>query len=162
LVAFKTDTDISQKASVRDTFSANAKEPGSLTEALHLVVSARQQLDFQTREERVNPILMSNRAIAPPLPGVPIPPGNTLVQEARRREQEKRDREEREKQRFDTAVPPAHPPQVRCPVRFAFAIRVHDLTPSCFPSTRTRANSKFIVFVSYIPVQHSILLTDAW
>jgi hypothetical protein len=81
--------------------------------------------------------------------------------EARRREQEKRDREEREKQRFDTAVPPVHLPRVR-KVSCLLCIRVHDLTPSCFPSTRTRTNSKFIVFVSYIPVQHSILLTDVW
>lgn len=65
----------------RDTFSANAKEAESLTEALHMVVSARQQLDVQTREGRVNPILMSNRAIAPPLSDVPTPPADTLVQE---------------------------------------------------------------------------------
>jgi hypothetical protein len=65
----------------RDTFSANAKEAESLTEALHMVVSARQQLDVQTREERVNPILMSNRAMAPPLSVVPTPPADTLVQE---------------------------------------------------------------------------------
>jgi hypothetical protein len=63
----------------RDTFSANAKEAESLTEALHMVVGARQQLDVQTHEERVNPILMSNRAIA--LPDVPTPPADTLVQE---------------------------------------------------------------------------------
>jgi hypothetical protein len=66
---------------VRDTFSANAKEAESLTEALHMVVSARQQLDVQTREERINPILMSNRAIAPTLSDVPTPPADTLVQE---------------------------------------------------------------------------------
>ncbi|KAN0108950.1 hypothetical protein V8E52_009733 [Russula decolorans] len=65
----------------RDTFSANAKEAESLTEALHMVVGARQQLDVQTREERVNPIIMSNRAIAPPLSDVPTPPAVTLVQE---------------------------------------------------------------------------------
>ena len=41
-------------------------------------------------------------------------------------------------------------------------VLVHDLTPSCFPFTRTRTNSKFIVSVSYIPVQHSILLTSVW
>ena len=63
----------------RDTFSANAKEAESLTEALHMVVSARRQLDVQTREERVNPILLSNRAIA--LPDVPTPSADTLVQE---------------------------------------------------------------------------------
>jgi hypothetical protein len=65
----------------RDTFSANAKEAESLTEAVHMVVSARQQLDVQTREERVNPILMSNRAIAPPLPDVPTLPADTPAQE---------------------------------------------------------------------------------
>jgi hypothetical protein len=64
-----------------DTFSANAKEAESLTEALHMVVSARQQLDVQTRLERVNPILMSNRAIVPPLPDVSTPSADTLVQE---------------------------------------------------------------------------------
>ena len=63
-----------------DTFSANAKEAASLIEALHMVVSARQQLDVQTREERVNPILMSNRAIAP-LPDAPTLSADTLVQE---------------------------------------------------------------------------------
>ncbi|KAI0278105.1 hypothetical protein BGY98DRAFT_908443, partial [Russula aff. rugulosa BPL654] len=62
-------------------FSANAKEAESLTEALHMVVSARRQLDVQTRLERVNPILMSNRAIAPPLPDVSTPSADTLVQE---------------------------------------------------------------------------------
>ena len=65
----------------RDTFSANAKEAESLNEALHMVVGARQQLDVQTREERVNPIIMSNRAMAPPLSNVPTPPADTLVQE---------------------------------------------------------------------------------
>ena len=65
----------------RDTFSANAKEAESLTEAVHMVVGARQQLDVQTREERVNPILMSNAAIALPLPDVPTPSADTLVQE---------------------------------------------------------------------------------
>jgi len=64
-----------------DTFSANAKEAESLTEALLMVVSARQQLDIQTREERVDPILISNRAIAPPLSDVPTPSAGTLVQE---------------------------------------------------------------------------------
>ncbi len=65
----------------RDTFSANAKEAESLTEALHMVVSARQQLDVQTREERINPILMSNRAVALPLPDVLSPLADTLAQE---------------------------------------------------------------------------------
>ena len=64
-----------------DTFSTNAKEAESLTEALHMVVSARQQLDVQTREERINPILMSNRTMAPPLLDVPTPSADTLVQE---------------------------------------------------------------------------------
>ena len=64
-----------------DTFSANVKEAESLTEALHMVVGARQQLDVQTREERVSPILMSNGAIATPLPDVPTPPADTLVRE---------------------------------------------------------------------------------
>jgi hypothetical protein len=40
--------------------------------------------------------------------------------EARRREQVKRDREEREKQRFDSVVLPVHLLRVRCPVCFAF------------------------------------------
>jgi hypothetical protein len=65
----------------RDTFSANAKEAESLTEALHMVVSARQQLDVQTREERINPILMSNSAIAAPPPDVLTQSADTLVQE---------------------------------------------------------------------------------
>ena len=65
----------------RDTFSANAKEAESLTEALHMVVSARQQLDVQTREERTSPILLSNRAIAAPLPDALAPSADTLVQE---------------------------------------------------------------------------------
>ena len=65
----------------RDAFSANGKEAESLTEALHMVVSARQQLDVQTREERVNPILMSNRAIATPYPDVLAQSADTLVQE---------------------------------------------------------------------------------
>ena len=64
-----------------DTFSANAKEAESLTEALHMVVSARQQLDIQTREERINPILMSNKAIATPHPDVLAQSADTLVQE---------------------------------------------------------------------------------
>ena len=41
-------------------------------------------------------------------------------------------------------------------------VLVHDLTPTWFPFTRTRTNSKFIVSVSYIPVQHRILLTSVW
>ncbi len=64
----------------RDTFSANAKEAESLTEALHMVVGARQQLDVQTREERIIPILISNRAIASPLPDVLTLSADTLVQ----------------------------------------------------------------------------------
>jgi hypothetical protein len=65
----------------RDTFSTYTKEAKSLTEALHMVVSARQKLELQSREERVNPILMSNRAISAPSTDVPIPPADALVQE---------------------------------------------------------------------------------
>ncbi|KAI0298715.1 hypothetical protein B0F90DRAFT_687356 [Multifurca ochricompacta] len=67
--------------SERGNFPAHAKEAGSLTDALCMVVSARQQLDVQSREERVNPILMSNRAVAIPCPGMSAPLGNTFVQE---------------------------------------------------------------------------------
>ena len=65
----------------RDTFSTCTKEAKSLTEALHMVVSARQKLELQSREERVNPILMSNRAISAPSTDVPIPSADALVQE---------------------------------------------------------------------------------
>ncbi|KAH9962893.1 hypothetical protein BC827DRAFT_178946 [Russula dissimulans] len=64
-----------------DTFSAHAKEAESFTEALHMVVSARQQLELQSREERVNPILMSNRIVAPRSPDDLAPSADTLVQE---------------------------------------------------------------------------------
>lgn len=65
----------------RDAFSTYTKEAKSLTEALHMVVCARQKLELQSREERVNPILMSNRAISAPSTDVPIPPADALVQE---------------------------------------------------------------------------------
>jgi hypothetical protein len=65
----------------RDTFSAHAKEAESLTEALRMVVSTRRQLDLQTREERINPILMSNRAVATTPPDECAPLADTLVQE---------------------------------------------------------------------------------
>ena len=65
----------------RDTFSANAKEAESLTEALHMVVGARRQLDVQTRGQRVNPILLSNRTMAAHHLDVPAPSADTLVQE---------------------------------------------------------------------------------
>jgi hypothetical protein len=64
-----------------DIFPAHAKEAESLTGALHIVVGARLQLDLQSREERVNPILMSNRAVATASPNVPVPSADTLVQE---------------------------------------------------------------------------------
>jgi hypothetical protein len=65
----------------RDTCSAHAKEAESLTEALRMVVSTRRQLDLQTREERINPILMSNRAVATTPPDESAPLADTLVQE---------------------------------------------------------------------------------
>ncbi|KAI0000221.1 hypothetical protein BJV74DRAFT_767042, partial [Russula compacta] len=66
-----------------DSFSTHAKEAESLTEALRMVVSARQQLDLQSREERVNPILISNRAISVPCPDVLAPTmAGTLVKGA--------------------------------------------------------------------------------
>ena len=64
-----------------DIFPAHAKEAESLAGALHIVVGARLQLDLQSREERVNPILMSNRALATPSPNVLVPSADTLVQE---------------------------------------------------------------------------------
>lgn len=64
-----------------DIFPAHAKEAESLAGALRMVVGARLQLDLQSREERVNPILMSNRALATASPNVPVPSADTLVQE---------------------------------------------------------------------------------
>ena len=64
-----------------DTFSMCTKEAKSLTEALRMVVSARQKLELQSREERVNPILLSNRAISAPPTDVPAPSADALVQE---------------------------------------------------------------------------------
>ncbi len=64
-----------------DTFPSRAKETESLAGALHMVVGARLQLDVQTREERVNPILMSNRAVATASSDAPIPSADVLVQE---------------------------------------------------------------------------------
>ena len=64
-----------------DTFSMYTKEAKSLTEALRIVVCARQKLELQSREERVNPILMSNRAVSAPSTDVPVPSANALVQE---------------------------------------------------------------------------------
>jgi len=65
----------------RDAFSVYTKEAESLTEALRMVVSARHKLELQSREERVNPILMSNRAVSAPSPDVPVPSADALVQE---------------------------------------------------------------------------------
>jgi len=65
----------------RDTFSAHAKAAESFTEALRMVVSARQQLELQSREERVNPILMSNRIVAVRSLDDLAPSADTLVQE---------------------------------------------------------------------------------
>jgi hypothetical protein len=65
----------------RDTFSAHMKEAESLTEALRMVVGTRQRLDVQSREERVNPVLMSNRAVTSRSPDVLTSSADTLVQE---------------------------------------------------------------------------------
>ncbi|KAI0287524.1 hypothetical protein BC826DRAFT_894754, partial [Russula brevipes] len=62
-------------------FSAHTKEAGSLAEALRMVVSTRQRLDIQSREERVNPVLMSNRAVTSRSPDVLTSAADTLVQE---------------------------------------------------------------------------------
>ncbi len=64
-----------------DFFPPHAKEAESLAGALRMVVGARLQLDLQSREERVNPILMSNRSVAAATPNVPVPSADTLVQE---------------------------------------------------------------------------------
>ncbi|KAI9458635.1 hypothetical protein BJY52DRAFT_1119457 [Lactarius psammicola] len=64
-----------------DIFPPHAKEAESLAGALRMVVGARLQLDLQSREERVNPILMSNRAVAAASPNAPVPSADTLVQE---------------------------------------------------------------------------------
>ncbi|KAH8987864.1 hypothetical protein EDB92DRAFT_1948368 [Lactarius akahatsu] len=64
-----------------DIFPPHAKEAESLAGALRIVVGARLQLDLQSREERVNPILMANQAVAAASPDVPVPSAETLVQE---------------------------------------------------------------------------------
>jgi hypothetical protein len=68
-------------SSDRDIFSVHTKEAESLTEALRMVVRARQKLDLQSREERVHPILMSNRAVSALCPDVSVPLADALVQE---------------------------------------------------------------------------------
>jgi hypothetical protein len=65
----------------RDAFSAHTKEAESFTEALRMVVRARQKLDLQSRQERVNPILMSNRTMSALSPDVSVPSADALVQE---------------------------------------------------------------------------------
>ncbi|THH21143.1 hypothetical protein EW146_g340 [Bondarzewia mesenterica] len=45
-------------------FEPHTAETRSLQEALRVVVAARQQFDRQSRGERINPVLMANRAIA--------------------------------------------------------------------------------------------------
>ncbi|KAH9061067.1 hypothetical protein EDB87DRAFT_476985 [Lactarius vividus] len=64
-----------------DIFPPRAKEAESLAGALRIVVGARLQLDLQSREERVNPILMANQAVAATSPNVPVPSADTFVQE---------------------------------------------------------------------------------
>ncbi|KAF8260838.1 hypothetical protein EI94DRAFT_1609490, partial [Lactarius quietus] len=64
-----------------DIFPGHVKEAESLAGALRIVVGARLQFDLQSREGRVNPILMANRAAAPASPNVPAPSADTLVQE---------------------------------------------------------------------------------
>ena len=64
-----------------DIYAVHAKEAESLAGALRIIVGARLQLDLQSREERVNPILMSNRAVATASPNAPVPSSDTLVQE---------------------------------------------------------------------------------
>ena len=64
-----------------DIFPVHAKEAESLDGALRVVVGTRVQLELQSREERVNPILMSNLAIATASPNAPTPSADTLVQE---------------------------------------------------------------------------------
>ena len=64
-----------------DIFPAHAKEEESLAGALRMIVGTRLQLELQSREERVNPILMSNRAVATASLNVPRPSADTLVQE---------------------------------------------------------------------------------
>ena len=55
-------------------------EARSLQEALRVVVAARQQFDHQSREERVDPVLLSNKAIAEQPPASSTSPG-ILIQE---------------------------------------------------------------------------------
>ncbi|KAI9438635.1 hypothetical protein H4582DRAFT_186052 [Lactarius indigo] len=64
-----------------DIFPPHAKEAESLAGALHIVVGARLQLDLQSREERVNPVLMANQAVVAASPNAPAPSADTLVQE---------------------------------------------------------------------------------
>ena len=64
-----------------DIFPAEAKEAESLAGALRIVVSARLQFELQSREGRVNPVLMSNLAVATASPSAPAPSADTLVQE---------------------------------------------------------------------------------
>jgi hypothetical protein len=64
-----------------DMFPAEAKEAESLAGALRIVVSTRLQFELQSRERRVNPVLLSNLAIATASPSAPAPSADTLVQE---------------------------------------------------------------------------------
>ena len=75
---------VSASSNVRphpDIFPAEAKEAESLAGALRIVVSARLQFELQSREGRVNPVLMSNLAVASASPSAPAPSADTLVQE---------------------------------------------------------------------------------
>lgn len=65
-----------------DIFPAEAKEAeSSIAGALRIVVSTRLQFELQSREGRVNPVLMSNLAIATASPSAPAASADTLVQE---------------------------------------------------------------------------------
>ncbi|KAI0052136.1 hypothetical protein FA95DRAFT_1484221, partial [Auriscalpium vulgare] len=47
-----------------EPLSVHAHQADSLQDALKVVISARRQYDLQTREERINPVLSANNALA--------------------------------------------------------------------------------------------------
>lgn len=60
----------------------NMSDAKSIAEALRVVVMTRLRCDRQTREERVNPVLMANRSIAPAPSSRPSASPEEIVREA--------------------------------------------------------------------------------
>jgi len=75
-------TEISDTTTDDDENLLNLSDAKSIADALRMVVMTRLRYDRQTREERVNPVLLANNAIAQSIPSRPFTSPDDLLLEA--------------------------------------------------------------------------------